>query len=166
VGWQKWRNASGVLSDKKIPISLKGQVYRMVVRLALLYGAECWSVKKTQVQRLMIAEMIILRWMCGFARLDRIRNEVIIEKAGVAPIEEKLRESRLRWFGHVKRRVENEPLRKCKAINLIHCRRGRGRPKVSWNEVIIGDLKCMGLTEDMAQDRKLLRAKIRTIARR
>jgi len=33
---------------------------------------------------------------------------------------------------------------------------------MSWNEVIRGDLKYMGLTEDMAQDRKLWRARIRT----
>ena len=37
VGWQKWRNAFGVLCDKKIPIRLKERVYRMVVRSALLY---------------------------------------------------------------------------------------------------------------------------------
>ena len=41
VGWQKWRNASGVLCDRRIPLRLKGRVYHMIVRLALLYGAEC-----------------------------------------------------------------------------------------------------------------------------
>ena len=40
--------------------------------------------------------------MCGFTRLDRIRNEVIREKLGVAPTEEKLKETKLRWFGHLK----------------------------------------------------------------
>ena len=46
---QKWKKVSGVLCDKKIAFRLKGRVYRMVVRPALLYGAECWPIKKTQV---------------------------------------------------------------------------------------------------------------------
>jgi len=29
----------------------------MVVRPVVLYGSECWPLKKTQVQRLMIAKM-------------------------------------------------------------------------------------------------------------
>ena len=33
---------------------------------------------------------------------------------------------------------------------------------MSWKEVIRGDLKLMGLMEDMTQDRKLWRARIRT----
>jgi len=93
--------------------------------------------------------------MCGFTRTNRIRNEVIREKVGVASIKEKLRETRLRWFGHVKKRGVNKPLRTCEVINLIYCRRGQGQLKMNWNKVIRGDLKCMGLTEDMAQDRKL-----------
>ena len=76
VVWQKWSNASGVLCDKKIPVRLKGKVYRMVVRLAVLYGAECWPIKKTQVQRLMVAEMSMIQWICGYTRLDRIRNVI------------------------------------------------------------------------------------------
>jgi len=31
VGWQKWRKASRVLCDNRIPFRLKGRVYRMVV---------------------------------------------------------------------------------------------------------------------------------------
>ena len=81
--------------------------------------------KKTQVQRLMIAEMRIIRWMYVYTRLDRIRNEVIMEKVGVVPIEEKLRETRLRWFRHVKRRSVNAAVRRCETIKLIHYRRGR-----------------------------------------
>ena len=75
VGWQKWKNASGVLCDRKIPLRLKGKIYRMVVRPALLYGAECWPIKKAQVQRMRVAEMRMIRWICGHTRLDRIRKK-------------------------------------------------------------------------------------------
>jgi len=39
--WLKWRRASGVLCDKKVPLKLKGKFYRTVVRPAMLYGTEC-----------------------------------------------------------------------------------------------------------------------------
>jgi len=52
----------------------------MVVQPTLLYVAECWPIKKTQVQRMMVAEMRMIRWMCGYTRLDRIRNVVIRER--------------------------------------------------------------------------------------
>jgi len=79
----------------------------------------------------MAAEMRMIRWMCGYPRLDRTRNVTLREKVGVAPIEEKMRETRLRWFRHVKRTSVNASVRRCKTIDLRHCRRGRGRPKTS-----------------------------------
>ena len=95
MDWQKWKYSSGVLCDKRVPLGLKGKVYRMVVRSAVLYGSEGWPLKKTQVQKLMVAEMRMITWMCGYTRIDRIRNDVIRYLVKVAPIEDKMRESRL-----------------------------------------------------------------------
>ena len=39
AGWLKWRRASGVLCDKKVPLKLKGKFYRTAVRPVLLYVA-------------------------------------------------------------------------------------------------------------------------------
>jgi len=78
-------------------------------------------------------------------RLDRIWNVVIREKVGVAPLEENMRKTRLKWFGHVKMRSVNAPVRRCEVINLMPGRRGRERLKINWNEVIRGDLKLRGL---------------------
>jgi len=44
----------------------------------------------------MVAEMRMVRWMCGFTTIDRIRNEEIRDLAKVAPIKDKMRKSRLR----------------------------------------------------------------------
>ena len=50
VGWMKWRQASGVLCDKRIPHKLKDKFYRTTIRPAMLYGAECWPKKRRHVQ--------------------------------------------------------------------------------------------------------------------
>nr|XP_016437835.1 PREDICTED: uncharacterized protein LOC107763843 [Nicotiana tabacum] len=118
AGWMKWRLLSGILCDRNVSPRLKGKFYKMVVRLAMLYKAECWPVKKSHVQKMIVAKMRILRYMCGHTRKDRIRNEVIKDKVGVAPVEDKLRESRLRWFEHVKRRDTDVPVRRCERLTI------------------------------------------------
>ena len=57
TGWIKWRQASGILCDKSIPQKLKGKFYRMTIRPAMLYGAECQLTKIRHVQQLSVAEM-------------------------------------------------------------------------------------------------------------
>jgi len=42
-----------------------------------------------------VAEMRMIRWICGHARLDKIRNELIRGKIEVAFIEDKMRETRI-----------------------------------------------------------------------
>jgi len=41
MSWQKWKYASGVLCDKRVPMGLKDKVYCMVVRPVVLYGSKC-----------------------------------------------------------------------------------------------------------------------------
>jgi hypothetical protein len=90
AGWMKWRQASGILYDKRVPQKLKDKFYRTTIRPAMLYGVECWPTKKRHVQQLSVAEMCMLCWICGHTRMDRVRNDDIRDRLGVAPIEEKL----------------------------------------------------------------------------
>ena len=84
----------------------------------------------------------------------------------MVPIEDKFREIRLRWFGHVKRRSADAPVRRCERINILRGKRGRGQPKKSLDEVIRDDLRVVGLTEDTAQDRRLWQDKIKILDHR
>ncbi|KAK4347380.1 hypothetical protein RND71_033719 [Anisodus tanguticus] len=152
--------ASGVLCDKKVPPKLKGKFYRVVVRPAMLYGAECWPVKISHIQKMKVAEMRMMRWMCGHKRRDMIRNEDIRDKVGVASVEDKMREARLRWFEHVPRRDTDAPVRRCERLAMDGFRRGRGRPKKYWGEVIRRDIAQVQLT-DMTLDRRLWWTRIR-----
>ncbi|KAK3567574.1 hypothetical protein QTP86_020021, partial [Hemibagrus guttatus] len=104
AGWNGWRKVSGVLCDRKISARIKGKVYRTVVRPAMLYGLETVSLRKRQESELEVAELKMLRFSLGVTRLDRIRNEYIRGTAHVGRLGDKVREARLRWFGHVQRR--------------------------------------------------------------
>ena len=91
VGWVKWRAATGVLCDRRFPLRLKGKFYRTAIRPAMLYGSECWPMRVALVRKFEVAEMRMLRWMCGYTRLARIPNRVYREKLGIATISDKLR---------------------------------------------------------------------------
>ncbi|PVH61419.1 hypothetical protein PAHAL_3G033100 [Panicum hallii] len=136
AGWLKWRQASGVLCDKKVPQRLKGKFYRTAIRPAMLYGAECWPTKRRHVQQLSVAEMRMLRWFCGHIRRDRIRNEEIRDRVGVAPIDEKLIQHRLRWFGHVQRRPPEAPVRNGVLKRGDNVKRGRAMDRSAWRLAI------------------------------
>nr|XP_016494737.1 PREDICTED: uncharacterized protein LOC107813928 [Nicotiana tabacum] len=79
--------------------------------------------------------------MCGHIKKDKIRNEVIRDKVRVTSVEDNLRESRLRWFGHVKRRDEDAPVRRCERLTMAGLRKGKGRLKKYRRE----DLSCPGI---------------------
>ena len=161
AGWMKWRSASGFLCDRGMPLRLKGKFYRTAVRPALLYGTECWAVKHNHVHKMNVAEMRMLRWMCGHTRKDKLRNEFIRTKVGVAPIEDKLRENRLRWFGHVYRRPLEAPVRRLEGYCDEMVVRKRGRPRLTWGKVVDCDLRYLGISRDLALDREKWRESIR-----
>ncbi|XP_070029325.1 uncharacterized protein [Nicotiana sylvestris] len=105
----------------------------------------------------------MLRWMCGHIRIDKIRNEDIRRNVGVAPVDDKMREARLRWFGHVQRRSIDAPVRRCERLAVVGTRRGRRRPKKYWGEVIRQDMVRLQISEDVALDRKACRTSIRVV---
>ena len=61
VAWSRWRDLSGVIYDKKVHMKLKSKLYKTVVRPAMVYGSECWALRKQEEQRLHTTEMKMIR---------------------------------------------------------------------------------------------------------
>ncbi|PUZ71998.1 hypothetical protein GQ55_2G358100 [Panicum hallii var. hallii] len=150
AGWLKWRQASGVHCDKKVPQRLKGKFYRTAIRPAILYGAECWPIKRQHIQQLSVTEM---RMLC-------CPEEEIRDRVGVAPTEEKLIQHRLRWFGHVQRRPPEAPVRSGVLNRGDNVKRGRGRPRLTWDETVKRDLKEWNIAKELAMDSSVWRLAI------
>ncbi|VDO47371.1 unnamed protein product [Haemonchus placei] len=103
--------------------------------------------------RLSVMETNMLRWTAEVTRLDRISNDVIKERVGVAPIVVKMREARFRWYGHVFR-ADEDNVRKI-GLNLdVSGKRPRGRSKQRWLDTLPEDLKTVNIHPDRAFNRK------------
>ena len=158
-GWKKFRDMSGVLCRKGMSLRMKGELYKACVRSAMIYGSETWAMKEEQKRRLETNEMRMLRMICGVTLRDRISNEEIRSRVHVAPLGTVITRNRLRWFGHVVRR-EDESLIK-QALDMRAQRRGRGRPKLRWEELVSRDMRVNGLSREDAMNREYWRVAIR-----
>ncbi|KAH0449569.1 hypothetical protein IEQ34_020261 [Dendrobium chrysotoxum] len=83
---------------------------------------------------------------------------------GVALMEDNIKKSHLRWFGHIKRRPSDDPVRKVVVLDLAYVKKGRGRPKKTWLENIINNLSLLDLNENLilnrTQWRKMIHAEV------
>lgn len=70
-------------------------------------------------------------------RLDRIRNKRIRGRIGVTDIADKTRKNKLRWFGYVGRKNNDEIVREIGEIRM----RGKSKPKKKWTVFIREDMR-------------------------
>src|SRR6218665_2183309 len=103
--------------------------------------------------------MRMLRWILGISLKDMQRNENIRKKTGVACITDKIREARLRWYGHVERSGDTNIRRTMKLE--VQGLRSRGRQKKRWMDMIQGDLKSLNLKPEDTGRRDMWRQRIR-----
>ena len=68
-------------------------------------------------------------------------------------IDEKMRESHLRWFGHVQRRVTNALVKKSKLIQVEGTKNGRVSQKITLVELVKNDMSINEVIETMISDR-------------
>ncbi|GJV02039.1 ataxia telangiectasia mutated family protein [Tanacetum coccineum] len=151
--WMKWRASTGVHCDRNVPLKLKGNFYRVVIRPAMLYRLEYWPITKAIANMVEVVELRMLRWTCGKTFLDMIPNGVYRAQLEAKTIINKMREGRMRWFRHVRRRPHSSPVRRVEALVVDGLRR-RGRPKLRWEDKVKHDMKELLLSENMTSDRK------------
>ena len=151
--WNKWRELASLLVNQSIPLKERAKVYCACVRSVLLYAVETWALTERLEGLLASCDQRMLRYMTKVRWQDRITNEEIRERCGVEDLKDRMRRTRLRWFGHVKRREESNILKRVYDLD-IGGRRPVGRPKKTWRKVVEEDMRTLNITEEAVEDRQ------------
>ena len=92
----------------------------------------------------------MIRWMCGVKVKNRVPSEQLRERLGLDDIISAglLQQNRLHWYWHVLQK-DNDWVKKCVAY-LVEGARPRGRPKMTWRELVQKDCQASKLSKEDA----------------
>ena len=114
------------------------------------------------------AEMQMIRWMCGISLKDRRTSVELRRLVGVEPITTFIRGGRLRWYGHVMRKGDEDWVKKCMEYR-VEGRRPIGRPRRTWLESVKRTWQNLRSTEKISMigkmERKVMKRKSNPIGK-
>src|SRR6266516_4764497 len=151
--WGKFRDLKMLLTAREASLRVKGKIYRACVQMVLVYGSETWPMKVDDMQRLVKTENSMVRWMSGVTLKDKITSKELRRGLGIEGVDSVVSSGRLRWFGHVERKEDNDWVSKCRNFEVIGGIK-KGRYKKTWSECVAADMKMLGLKKEDAQNRQ------------
>ena len=150
--WAKFRELSPLLTARGASLKIKGKLYSIYVQSVMLYGSETWAMKVDDAYRLERTERMMIRWMCGVTLKDKKSSDDLRKRLGIVSVSDRVRQGRLRWFGHVERKDADDWLSACRKLE-VSGERGRGRNRKTWKECVSDDMKKLHLRKEDVQDR-------------
>ena len=93
------------ISNKNLNLNLRYRMIKCYVWSVLLYGVETWTLKATSINKIEAFEMWTLRRMLSVSWVDRVRNEDILQRAGLVERElfENIKKRKTGYLGHILR---------------------------------------------------------------
>ena len=88
------------------------------------------------------------------------KSEELRELLGLEPVSLMIKKSKLRWFGHVERKDDNDWVKRCIRWEVEGIR-PRGRPKKTWWDCVKNNMESLGLSQKDAQSRNKWRRRIK-----
>ena len=132
--YQMWRRK--VFRSRNLNRRTQVQVFRTMVTLVLLYGAETCSLTQQDTRRLKTFQMRCLRDIVGVTLWDMRRNVDILEETGELAIKEQLRLKRLQWIRHLQRMPDHQLQKQLLWCRLRGKKRRPGGTCLWWVDVI------------------------------
>ena len=134
-----------------VPCSDPDICFVYIFTAAVTYSSECWAMKTNKKRKSATTETRMFLGVLGVSRLEHIRNEEIRLLLNLPPINEVMCSGRLRWFGRMQKREENNVTHPIINLALPGVRR-RGRPRKTWKQQTREVMREVEVTVDMSLD--------------
>ena len=124
----------------------------------MLHAAETWAMTVATLNRLRLNDRAMIRWICNVTANDEVSSDSLLSKLGLQDIDVVLRSSRMRWYGHVEH--SKGWIARVRKLNIVAQKRS-GKPRKSWDEVLLDDRKKLGMDSADPQNRSKWRGRLR-----
>ena len=125
----------------------------------MTYGSETRPLLVDVGLKFKRAEMQMIRWMCGISLKDRRANEELRRLVGVEPITTFIIGGRLRWYGHVMRKGDEDWMKTCMEYR-VEGRTPVGKLRKTWLESVEADMLELEIDKEDVNDRRKWRRNV------
>ena len=164
LGRQVMINLDSILKSRDITLPRRVCLDKAMVFPVVMYGCECWTVKKAEHRRIDAFELWCWRRLLRVPWTARRSNQSILKEiSSGCSLEGLILKLKTQYFGHLMRRVDS--LEKTLMLGGIGGRRRRGRQRMRWLDGITDSVD-MNLSElrELVIDREAWHSEIHGIA--
>ena len=131
LGRKVMTNLDSIFKSRDITLLTKVHLVKAMVFPVVMYGCECWTMKKAEHQRIDAFELWCWRRLLRVPWTARRSNQSILKEIspGIS-LEGMMLKLKFQYFGHLMRRLYS--LEKTLMLGGIRGRRRRGRQRMRW----------------------------------